>query len=100
MADLGFAPAETAPRRELVIASLLTPPRDRSLPGDLACGAEWQETAAMLDDVARGIRKRFAYRDRFNSALALFIAREVQGAAAEIRANLALEELDRCQNLP
>ena len=66
------------------------------LPGELACADDWHEIAKLLDAVAASIPKRMRGRGDFSDALASFIAGEVRGAAAEIRANLALEERDAC----
>lgn len=92
----------------MVEAALLDDPRWRpapcppavsspaALPGELPCAEEWHEVAALLDRVAAAIPRRMRGKGRFSVALAAFVAHEVRGAAAEIRANLALEELDAC----
>lgn len=66
------------------------------LPGELLCADEWHEVAAHLNRVADSIPRRMAGRGRFSIALASFIANEVRQSAAEIRANLVLEEHDAC----
>ncbi|HEV2552734.1 MAG TPA: hypothetical protein VGV17_03105 [Bosea sp. (in: a-proteobacteria)] len=66
------------------------------LPGELLCADEWHEVAAHLDRVANSIPRRMHGRGRFSTALAAFVANEVRQSAAEIRANLALEERDAC----
>lgn len=94
------------PRERLAITSLSTPlpwerpGATRRPPGEMACAGEWHAVAAMLDDVAGGIAARVNGRSAFNVALIRFVTAEIRGAAAEIRANLALEELWRCQEFP
>lgn len=66
------------------------------LPGEWLRADEWHEVAAHLDRVAASIPRRMGGKDRFSSALAAFIAREVRQAAAEIRVNVALKEQDLC----
>lgn len=95
------------PGRQLRVGSLNSPlARSRvlrrdptlvsQLPGELACADEWHEIAKLLDVVAASIPMRMRGHGAFSAALARFIAREVRGTAAEIRANLALEERDAC----
>lgn len=69
-----------------------------SADGGLPCSGEWDAIANMLDDVAAGLKRRMARRGPFSVALAAFIGSELKCSAAEIRANLALEELTACQN--
>lgn len=66
--------------------------------GSITGGRNWQAIAARLDQSARGLRRRMTRRSLFDRALADFVANELAGTAAEIRANLALEELAACQN--
>lgn len=66
------------------------------LPGELACADEWHEIAALLDLVAATIPRRMRRHGRFSEALASFAAHEVRQVAAEIRANLVLEEHQAC----
>lgn len=66
--------------------------------GGIAGGRNWLAIAQHLDKAASGLRRRMARRSVFDRALAEFVAKEMFGTAAEIRANLALEELAACQN--
>lgn len=87
--DIAWAPRSPAPPG----SPHVSPTR---LPGELACADEWHEVAALLDRVAASIPRRMHGRGRFSLALAAFIAHEITGCAAEIRANVALEERDAC----
>lgn len=69
------------------------------LTGQLATATEWETVAVELDKIAQLLPQRFP-SGCFNRALAAFIAAKIRDAAGEIRANVALEELSRCQNRP
>lgn len=92
---LPIAPLATALPRATQLRldpSLISDP----LPGELACAQDWLHVADLLDRVADSIPRRMARRGDFSAALAAFIAKEVRQSAAEIRANLALEEHQAC----
>ena len=92
---LSIAPLATALPRATVLRLDPEAPSER-LPGELLCADEWHEVAALLDLVAASIPRRMRRHGRFSDALASFAAHEVRQVAAEIRANLALEERDAC----
>ena len=71
----------------------------REILGELATSDEWVEVAAGLESVAALLpRFRMDEAPRFNRALAALVSSHLNTAAAQIRANLALEELTACQN--
>ncbi len=73
--------------------------RLREMLGELATSDEWTEVAASLEGVAALLpRFRMGEGPNFNRALADLVSSHLSEAAAQIRANLALEELTECQN--
>lgn len=79
------------------IKEVLRLPRLESLGlagGEISGGLAWKAVAARLEESSELLPKRMAGRSLFDKALAEFVARELAAVAAEIRANLALEEMD------
>ncbi len=62
--------------------------------GEIVGGFAWKAVASRLDEISAWLPRRMAGRSLFDKALADFVAKEIAGVAAEIRANLALEEQD------
>ena len=85
--------------RQRQLKAILRLPHLQSVPlpeGGVVGGALWRSVATRLDEISAHLPKRMEGRSLFDKALADFVAREIAGVAAEIRANLALEEQDAC----
>ena len=78
------------------VAPMIRLPVSSLAPGELQSSPQWQATAAVLEATAESLIRR-AVHSRFDRAQAKATARALYGAAAEIRANLALEEMQACQ---
>lgn len=80
-----------------VVAPMVRLPIASLAPGELQSSEGWLATAAMLEASASLLVLRTRGDGRFNQALAGATAGKLREAAAEIRANLALEEMHACQ---
>ncbi|CAN7334131.1 hypothetical protein LJR090_002533 [Bosea sp. LjRoot90] len=80
-----------------VVAPMVRLPVSSLAPGELASSGLWLSTAAVLDAAATSLIDQTKGRGRFNQAQAKATAGTLREAAAEIRANLALEEMTACQ---
>lgn len=78
------------------VAPMIRLPISSLAPGELQSSPQWLATAAVLELAAEALIRR-ACHGPFNRAQAKAAARALSGAAAEIRANLALEEMQACQ---
>lgn len=79
-----------------VVAPMACLPISSLAPGELQSSPQWLATATLLEQTAEQLIRR-AGHSRFDGAQARATARALYGAAAEIRANLALEEMHACQ---
>lgn len=79
-----------------VVAPMIRLPVSSLAPGELQSSPQWLATAALLESAAEELIRR-ACHGPFNRAQAKATARALWGAAAEIRANLAIEEMHACQ---
>jgi hypothetical protein len=80
-----------------IVAPMVRLPISSLAPGELMSSGEWTATAAMLEAAATALIDRTRGNGRFNQAQAKATAGTLREAAAEIRANLALEEMTACQ---
>jgi hypothetical protein len=78
------------------VAPMIRLPVSSLAPGELQSSPQWLATAAVLEETAEALIRR-ACHGPFDRAQARATARALCEAAAEIRANLALEEMQACQ---
>lgn len=78
------------------VAPMVRLPISSLAPGELQSSPQWVATAALLEQSAEQLIRR-AGHSAFDRAQAKASARKLYEAAAEIRANLALEEMHACQ---
>jgi hypothetical protein len=99
---LSPATAAGAPWRQAcahcgVVAPIIRLPVSSLAPGALLSSDGWLATAAMLEAAGACLIERTRGDGRFNHAQARSTAGKLREAAAEIRANLALEEDFACR---
>lgn len=80
-----------------VVAPMVRLPIASLAPGELQSSEGWLATAAMLEATAALLVLRTRGDGRFSQAQAADTAGRLREAAAEIRANLALEEMVVCR---
>lgn len=80
-----------------VVAPMVRLPIASLAPGELQSSEGWLATAAMLEATAALLVLRTRGDGRFSQAQAGDTAGRLREAAAEIRANLALEEMVVCR---
>lgn len=78
------------------VAPMVRLPISSLAPGELQSSLQWLATAALLEAAAEELIRR-ARHSPFDRAQAEATTRALWAAAAEIRANLALEEMHACQ---
>lgn len=79
-----------------VVAPMIRLPVSSLAPGELQSSGQWLATAAVLEEAAKQLTAR-ALHSHFDRVRAKATGRFLCEAAAEIRANLALEEMTACQ---
>jgi hypothetical protein len=79
------------------VAPLIRLPVSSLAPGELLSSDGWIATATMLEAAGASLIERTSGEGRFNQAQARSTAGKLREAAAEIRANLALEEDFACR---
>ncbi len=79
-----------------IVAPMIRLPVCSLAPGELQSSPQWLATAAVLEAAAKQLTAR-ALHSRFDRVRARATAAKLREAAAEIRANLALEEMHACQ---
>lgn len=79
-----------------VVAPMIRLPVSSLAPGELQGSEQWLATAAMLEQAAEDLIRR-ACHGGFSRTLGRTTAKRLLEAAAEIRANLAIEEMHACR---